>query len=628
MKTEAFIHQNQRVSFIDAYSYVNGCPPVSVESICETCTNLLESAYVFRQMCQEANHAIHNECRCCLQEKSDSIDEFWDMRNTVFEHKNTTVTLFEGYFDVNNSLEDSANITISEAVICDNCAVQLNSAYAFQRMCQKTAEILQQTSKRACNKESELECSRLYSAHFSSHNTNKKKSRNADKQRIAIRIKAGPLSLKSRRSHVIQQISFSLNCKKCPKTFKSNIRLSSHRKINHIDVRRTRDLYARVWKRKSTLRLSDRIKQNFCEICQIVFKTRQSYTSHNRSIHRKDCIVLVPQQQDSVKEFNSSSGLNILNKSIPQKLQYCCEKCLKAFQTKYSLSNHIHREHLNISYDCKDCDKVFKTLASLRQHNLGHGKSLYQCEKCPKMYGRRSNLLQHIRTKHENLRYPCQDCDRVFTSKLGLKNHKTIIHLKKLFKCKVCFKMCKNLSCLRTHINLKHLNRTFQCEICSKIYQNKDNFIVHYRSKHLNIVFACRDCEKIFSSTTGLNLHKASKHLKIMHQCEQCPKTYSHKIGLREHVENIHEKKQHSCQYCKKLFKSLSGLTVHKNNIHLKKLLKCKNCEKTFNNRSARYHHNATEHLKLTFECQKCKKNLSSKQSLAKHIQKFHPNNS
>jgi hypothetical protein len=616
MKTEAFIHQNQRVSCADAYSDVNGCPPVSDKSICETCTNLLESAYIFRQMCRIADQPNYNVCRCCFQEKSDSNDQFLNIKNAVFEHNNKSVTFFKGYFDV-NSMVDSAIFTNFDANICEDCAVQLESAYVFRRMCQKTAEILQQTSERKQNKESEQECSHLNSAHWSSHNSNKKKSRKADKQRAYIKIKTDHRYLKSRRPHDIQQISFSFYCKKCPKTFRSKIELSSHRKIKHKNVRRTLDLYAKVWKRKSTLCLSGRIKKNFCEKCQIVFKNRQSHTSHNRSVHQMDCTVRVLQQQDSVKILNSSSGLDIHS-----------DECQTSFQSKYSLANHVHSEHLNISYDCKDCDKVFKTADGLFQHKRVHGKSLHKCEKCPRAFRRRPYLLQHIRNKHDNLRVPCQDCGKTFKSCSGLHYHKRIIHMKKLFKCKDCDKMYKNLSSLNVHTNAMHLNKTFQCEKCSKVYHRRELFILHYRIKHLNKLLACQDCEKEFTSTIGLHLHKASKHLKIMHQCEQCPKTFSQKNGLREHVENIHEKKQHSCQFCKKVYKSLSSLIVHKNTMHLKKLLKCKNCEKTFNNHSARYRHNATEHLKLTFECQKCKKKLANKQRLAKHIQKFHPNNS
>jgi hypothetical protein len=464
MKTEAFIHQIKRVSFIDAYSDVNGCPPVSAESICETCTNLLESAYVFRQTCRVANQSNDNVCRCCFQEKSERKDQFLNMKNAVFEHNNKRVTFYEGYFEV-KFLEDSATFTNFDASICEDCAMQLESAYAFRRMCQKTAEILKQTSERKQNKENFL-----------------------------------------------------------------------------------------------------------------------------------------------------------------RKLQYHCKECPKAFQTRYLRAIHVYKEHLIIIYDCKDCDKVFKTSASLRQHKLGHGKSLHQCGTCPKAYRRRTILLQHIKTKHENIRLACQDCDKTFTSLSGLHHHKTTIHLNKLFKCKVCYKICKNITCLQTHINFKHLNRTFQCEKCSKIYLRKDDFIVHYQSKHLHIVFACQDCEKVFTSRSGLTFHNTRIHLKILHQCEQCPKTFCDKRTLRTHVENIHEKKQYSCQDCKKVFKTQSGLTVHKNIIHLKKLLKCKKCEKTFINRSARDLHNAKEHLMLTFECQKCKKNLANKKTLSAHMRKIHPN--
>jgi hypothetical protein len=614
MKTDAFIHQYQRVYFVDAYSYVNGSPPVSDENICKTCTNLLESAYVFRQICRAANHPIYNVCHCCLQEKSDSNEQFLNMISATFVYNNKKFTFLEGYLDVNNySMEDSPSRTFSETNICEDCAMQLKSAYIFQRMCQKTAELIQQQ-----NKESGQECSRLNSAHWRSHNPNKKKSRKADEQRAAIKFKIDQHNLKSRRPHDIQQISFSFNCRKCPKKFKSKIRLSNHRKIKHKDVRRTRDLYARLLKRKLTLRLSFE-------------KCRQSHSYQNRFVHQMDCTVRVLQQQDSEKVFNSSSGLNILKKSFHPKLQYHCKKCPKTFQTHYLRATHVHKDHLNISYDCKDCDKVFNTPASLYQHNLGHGKSLHQCEKCPKAFRRRSYLLRHIRNKHENLRLACQDCDKVFKSYGDLYNHKTTLHSMKLFQCKFCDKIYKNGKSLCAHGNAKLWNNTFQCEKCSKIYLRRDDFIKHYQSKHLNnilLAFACQDCDKVFTSKTGLTFHKASTHLKILHQCEQCSKTFSRKRILRVHVENIHEKKQYSCQDCNIVFKSLSGLTIHKNFIHLKKLLKCKNCEKTFNNRSAHYFHNANEHLKLTFECQKCKKMLANKYSLARHIQRVHPNNS
>jgi hypothetical protein len=83
--------------------------------VCKTCTNLLESAYVFRQMCRVAYQPNYNVCRCCLQENSDINDQFLNMKNAVFEHNNKSVTSFEGYFYV-NSLEDSASFRIPMSV--------------------------------------------------------------------------------------------------------------------------------------------------------------------------------------------------------------------------------------------------------------------------------------------------------------------------------------------------------------------------------------------------------------------------------------------------------------------------------------------------------------------------------
>jgi general transcription factor IIIA len=404
MKTEVFIHQNQRVSYADAYSDVNGCPPVSAESICETCTNLLESAYVFRQLCQVTNQPIYNVCRCCLQEKLNSNDEFWDMRNTVFEHKNTTVTLFEGYSDVNNSLDDSANITISEAIICDNCAVQLNSAYAFRRMCQKTAEILQQTSERAYNKEIEQECSRLYSAHWSSHNT-KKKKRNADKQRAGIKIKTDQnqgLSLGGFHKHKTTiHLNKLFKCKVCDKMYKNPTCLSAHTNAKHSN------------------------KTFQCEKCSKVYHRKDYFIMHYRSKH----LNIVFACQDCDKVFTSKTGLTYHKDSIHIKILHQCEKCPKTFSDNRGLRVHVENIHEKKKYSCQDCEKVYKSHSALSVHkNIIHLKKLLKCKNCEKTFNYLAARNHHNRQEHLKLTFECQKCKKKLTSKQALAVHMQKIH--------------------------------------------------------------------------------------------------------------------------------------------------------------------------------------------------------
>jgi hypothetical protein len=558
MKTDSFIHQ--RVSFVDAFSYVNGWPPVSDENICETCTNLLESAYVFRQMCRAANHPIYNVCHCCLQEKSDSNYQFLDMRNAVFEHNNKSVTFFEGYFDV-NSLEDPANFTNFDVSICEDCAMQLKSAYVFRRMCQKTAD-------------SGQEYSRLHSAHWRSHNTNTNTRRKADNKRIAIRINAGQRNLKTQRPHDIQQISFSFNCKKCPKTFKSKIKLSSHRKIKHKDVRRTRDLYARVSKRKSTLPLCGR------------------FNTHNRSVHQMDCNVHMLQQKYSVKEVNSSSSLNTLKKSFHGKLQYRCKRCPKAFQTQYSLITHVQREHLNKSYDCKDCDKVFTSRSGLNFHKASiHLKIQHQCEQCLKNFSGKRTLRAHVENIHEEKQYSCQCCNKLF----------------------------KTLRCLTVHQKLQ-----YRCKKCPKAFQTQCSLVTHIHKDHLNKSYDCKDCDKVFNTPAGLRQHNLG-HSKS-HQCEKCSKAYRSRAILLQHIETKHENLRLACQYCDKVFKSYGGLYNHKTTIHAKKLFKCKFCDKIYKNPTCLSAHTNAKHLNKTFQCVKCSKIYLRKDDFINHYRSKHLN--
>lgn len=73
-----------------------------------------------------------------------------------------------------------------------------------------------------------------------------------------------------------------------------------------------------------------------------------------------------------------------------------CDKCPKVFTKKSSLLNHkIIHEYTSAS-ECPTCQKIFKTKRELQRHNLIHtGVKKFQCNTCDKRFLRRDKLQRH-----------------------------------------------------------------------------------------------------------------------------------------------------------------------------------------------------------------------------------------
>ena len=80
----------------------------------------------------------------------------------------------------------------------------------------------------------------------------------------------------------------------------------------------------------------------------------------------------------------------------------------------------------------------------------------YPWNKCARIYTKRKNLIQHIRTAHEGLRYPCDNCSYKATSKYNLLNHVKGVHEEKKFPCELCGYKFSHVQNLNAHKKNKH----------------------------------------------------------------------------------------------------------------------------------------------------------------------------
>ncbi|KAI4878713.1 hypothetical protein NFI96_013484 [Prochilodus magdalenae] len=82
---------------------------------------------------------------------------------------------------------------------------------------------------------------------------------------------------------------------------------------------------------------------------------------------------------------------------------FICEKCGKAFKTRFLLKTHQKRHSDERPYVCSICQKGFRWPAGLRHHYLSHTNQLpFRCLYCPYRAKQKFQVVKHLRRHHPN----------------------------------------------------------------------------------------------------------------------------------------------------------------------------------------------------------------------------------
>ncbi|XP_050306962.1 PR domain zinc finger protein 15-like isoform X1 [Anthonomus grandis grandis] len=336
-------------------------------------------------------------------------------------------------------------------------------------------------------------------------------------------------------------------------------------------------------------------------------------------------------EDNSVKEPDKSNG-------------FVCDICLKKFQTKKSVRDHLS---LHIGrFFCKTCKKVFGRSENYKNHKCNH-KYILKCPKCEKIFYQKKYLVQHISSYHDK-KFSCPLCQKSFLSAFKLRHHtcnndpkkiKSSISLPQKGKhsganftiklvCSECSQIFSSHGTYQRHVATVHKKiKSYPCEKCHKVFHRADTLKNHIASIHTTnqeeMVFKCTSCNKHFSNQRNLNKHINQSHQPTAYStCTLCHSTFKHQRNLTRHMKIVHQNsfheqdKLHECPVCNLKMKLKNSLQRHVRKQH-----------------PERYKHLCIEQTAkkdesklLRYRCPKCLKSLKMKNSMKRHFMSKHEN--
>ena len=255
-----------------------------------------------------------------------------------------------------------------------------------------------------------------------------------------------------------------------------------------------------------------KLKKN-CNICKRIVT---DHLRNHHSLHSAVCEIC------NHMEYISKNSFKLI-----------CPVCMKIFESKYRLEDHMNLHNTKNPYFCKSCDRGFTTKFNYEKHvleNHDENQETYECDKCSETFTLERNLKRHkddIHSEKNQEEYTCELCQKSFKQRYNLLKHKRIEHNLNERKavlpgvnddeiqlvCTLCNRTFKQQFTLDRHLETMHSNNNHKCRTCRKCFNRKDNLQRHEKI-HLKrpVKIICEICKKQFKSADGLKAHFIGNH--------------------------------------------------------------------------------------------------------------------
>ncbi|XP_060526466.1 zinc finger protein OZF-like [Cylas formicarius] len=281
-----------------------------------------------------------------------------------------------------------------------------------------------------------------------------------------------------------------------------------------------------------------------CSICDRTFTDQKYLKKHLKDIH-----------------FLETS-------CIQEEKKHNCTACGKRYKQYKDLMLHMRTHTGERPLKCEICSRTFAVPSSLHKHQKIHKEKQYSCNICGRKFNQSSNVTSHMLTHSGEKPHMCSVCGKKFYTNTNLEIHKRIHTGNKPYICSFCDKPFNTSTQLKKHMMVHTGEKPYTCWQCGKSFRRKETRDTHARYHTGERPYACKVCNKKYIAASHLRDHMKSHNDIRKFDCVICMKKFLDLKTLKSHILSHTGQKPYSCKFCGKCFVQNGGLITHIKSCH------------------------------------------------------------
>ncbi|CAG9574921.1 unnamed protein product [Danaus chrysippus] len=272
--------------------------------------------------------------------------------------------------------------------------------------------------------------------------------------------------------------------------------------------------------------------------------------------------------------FSKFKEMTLINMDVSEAV---CRICSEPFRELDGMREHVirHGYELDISHpdgvipfcltkeswSCVLCRETFNNFLKLYEHMNTHYQ-YHICSICGKGYMTGPRLRKHLEL-HITGTFPCDKCKKVFTKRTGRDNHKAYAHAKgPRYECPQCNMRFEGYYDRMNHLKQAHREKEvkYGCSHCDLSFKTSGKRAIHVKTVHFprQSNFSCPYCKTLFKTAFGMKRHMVKHNGET---CTVCGESFTKSKALKEHLAGHADGLR--CKWCGNSFKEAALLLTH-----------------------------------------------------------------